>query len=188
MAALQEIISTISFQILRGFSPLDAPESIKELALRPRIPKLLLLFPFSDFAAVLISLFRCITGVSAIGSVILAVPDGCGSGDTKPFSSSVFDLLGLPFLRFFSAGTASFRNELCIFSGCGSGSAAVFFVRVCRLGCSSTTSALFSSKGLLRGRPFLGDGFDAGFSGAESGTSGIASIDGLGFFEGRREN
>ena len=165
-------LAPFPFRYCRGFSPLDAPESIKELALRPRIPKLLRLFPFSDFAAVLISLFRCITGVSAIGNVILAVPDGCGSGDTKPFLSSVFDLLGLPFLRFFSVGNASgwsrFRNELCISSGCGSGSAAVFFVRVCRLGCSSTTSAVFSSKGLLRGRPFFGDGFETVFSGAES--------------------
>lgn len=83
--------------------PLDVPESIRELALLPLIPKLLRLFPFSDFF-VLISLFRCMTGVSAIGSEIFAV---CGSGDTNPFLSSGFAFAGLPFFRFFSTGPGS---------------------------------------------------------------------------------
>lgn len=179
-------------------SPLDAPESIKELALRPLIPKLLLRLPFSDLAAVRISLFRCMTGVSAIGNVIF-VPDD--SGETKPFRSSVFDLLGLPFLRFFSAGTASgwscFRDDRRVVSGCGcgcgcgsgSGGGVFLFPRVWRFGRSSMVfSFVLSSNRLLDRRPFLGDGCGGDFSGAELGTSGIASIDGLAFLDGRRLN
>jgi len=49
--------------------PLELPVSIKELALRPRSPKLLLLSPLPLFPS-RIALFRLITGVSANGSAI----------------------------------------------------------------------------------------------------------------------
>ena len=59
-----------SFPIEKTGAPFDVPDSIKELALRPLIPKLLRLCPFP---ACLISLFRRMTGVSAKGSAIFDV-------------------------------------------------------------------------------------------------------------------
>lgn len=63
------------------------------------------------------------TGVSANGSVIFDVPAGGGSGDTNPLGAgaavvSVLDLLGLPFLCFFSTAAAG---------GNGSASSRCFF-------------------------------------------------------------
>lgn len=83
------------------FLPLEVPESINELARRPRIPKLLRRRPLSPFAP-RNSLFRWITGVSAIGRGTV-LPAG-GSGDLKPFVSAGFDRAGRPRFPFFSCG------------------------------------------------------------------------------------
>lgn len=51
-------------------SPIDSPDSIKELALRPRMPTLLRLEEDLPLFSFLISLFRRMTGVSAKGKAI----------------------------------------------------------------------------------------------------------------------
>lgn len=50
--------------------PLEFPDSMSELALRPRLLKLLLLSPLFDLPS-RIALLRLMTGVSATGSAIL---------------------------------------------------------------------------------------------------------------------
>lgn len=189
----------------RPFVPLDAPESISELALLPLIPRLLRLPfpPFSDLASFRISLFRWITGVSARGSAIFAVLDCCGSGDTKPFLASTSVLLGLPFRRFFSLGTDSassrFRaDERVTLCGCGSGSVTGDLLRrvclllvisalfsVCPADSSGTVSVFFFF--FFGGRPRLGD-CCGGTSGIGFRFSGAASTDDLSFLLGSRVN
>lgn len=83
---------------IRYHLPLEAPESIKELALRPRISELIRRRPLPDFFP-LSSLLRCITGVSATGKATLV-----GSGDLNPFVSAIFDLAGRPGFLFFCSG------------------------------------------------------------------------------------
>lgn len=70
--------------------PLDLPESIKELALRPRLHRLLLRDPVC--APFLISLLRRMIGVSANGRAILVASKVISTGGA--WSSPSFDLLG----------------------------------------------------------------------------------------------
>jgi hypothetical protein len=142
-----------------------------------------------------------------MGNVILDVPACCGSGETKPFRCSSCDLLGRPFFRFFSNGTVSIwsrvRVERVALAGCGSGSGKVVFAAplVCLVelladffgsgaisGAISCLSAGFSTGRFLGGRPLLGDGFGAGFSGAGRETSGIVSTVGFDFLDLVRVN
>jgi hypothetical protein len=97
----------------KGFPPFEVPDSIRELALRPRIPRLLRLCPLPARSS-LISLFRRITGVSANGNAILEVAARAGSGDWNTLSSTVFVFFGRPFLPVFSIGSgpSSFRPRV----------------------------------------------------------------------------
>ena len=119
------------------------------------------------------------TGVSAIGNVIFDVPACCGSGETNPFRWSSWDLLGLPFLRFFSTGAVSPLSCLRVvrvvrgaLAGCVSGSGKVGFAvaLVCLVELSddffdATALSDFSTGRFLGGRPLLSDGLGAGASG-----------------------
>lgn len=72
MAIYPSVPEWESLEVCLRISPFDAPLSIKELALRPRIALLLRRVPFTlDFR---ISLLRWMTGVSANGSAILVAP------------------------------------------------------------------------------------------------------------------
>lgn len=179
-------------------TPFDAPESIRELARLPRIVKLLRRLPFFDFSA-LISLFRCITGVSAMGKVIF-VPVSCDSGDTKPFLASDFDLLGRPFFRFFSTGIVSVwprdRVERVALPGGVSASVVLAFARVCRfdptsgdLGFGSAAPSPPVSRRFFRGLPFLGERCGVAFSAvAVALNSGTAFNDDFAFLDVTRLN
>lgn len=74
---------------------------MRELALRPRIPRLLRLCPLPDFVP-RNSLFRWITGVSANGRATFVPADG--SGDLNPLVSLVLGRPGRPLFPFFSVG------------------------------------------------------------------------------------
>lgn len=52
----------------------------------------------------------------------------------------------------------------------------------------TTLGVISSSLCFFRGRPLFGVDFGGAFSTSERGFSGTASIDGLGFFDGSREN
>src|SRR3954469_546561 len=108
-----EEISSYPLVILdrQGNLPFDVPESIKSLARRPRLLKLLrrpFLSPFPPRS----SLLRWITGVSAVGSATLVPAGGC-SGELYPFVSSAFALGGRPFLGFLASGWCSGLSRLC---------------------------------------------------------------------------
>lgn len=53
---------------------------------------------------------------------------------------------------------------------------------------AGTTLGVLSSPCFFRGRPLFGVDLGGAFSASDLGLSGIASIDGLGFFDGNREN
>lgn len=99
--------------------PFDVPESIRELALRPLIPKLLRLCPFPPRSC-LISLFRRMTGVSATGNAIF-VPLSWRSlsGDSKLAWFVGCDLEGRPLFGVCDGGS-SLRFRLTRFPVCGS--------------------------------------------------------------------
>lgn len=188
--------------------PFDVPESIRKLALRPRILKLLrrrplsLLSPFPP----LNSLLRWITGVSATGSATFVPSGGC-AGELYPFDSDTCTCClafgGRPaFFGFFVSGWCSglsrARDERIVFVGCDSGSVcAVFAAPLVGLLLGSSTLFPFAGTALgvissslcfFRGRPLFGVDLGGAFSTSERGFSGTASIDGLGFFDGSREN
>lgn len=106
------------------------------------------------------SLLRCMTGVSAIGSVIFV----SGSGETKPLRSG-FDLLGRPFLRFGGEPVPSVPDAA---SGRDSSN-------------RDSESAVFVSR---FGRPLFGVSFPGT---AAAGVSSVGSTD-RAFFAGSRLN
>jgi hypothetical protein len=188
--------------------PFDVPESIRKLALRPRILKLLRRRPFSLLSPFppLNSLFRWITGVSATGSATFVPSGGC-AGELYPFDSDTCACFlafgGRPaFFGFFVSGWCSglsrVREERIVFVGSNSGSVCVVFAApLVGLLVGSSTLLPFSGTALevasspvcfLRGRPLFGVDLGGAFSTSEWGFSRTASIDGLGFFDGSRAN
>ena len=130
-----------------------------------------------------------------MGSATFVPAGGC-SGDLYPLGSGAFAFGGRPFLDFFASGIPSELSRARgrdVFAG-GSGCARFSPLLVdCLVGSSAGLAfagielEVAPLVGFFFGRPRFGVGFCT-FSASDPGFSGIASIDGLGFLEGTREN